>query len=357
MSATGAVGGGVLSDFDYGLPPELIAQHPPNKRGDSRLLHLPADGPAHHLHFRDLPDLLRAGDLLVMNDTRVIPARIRFEHRGRDAEILLLERAGNPDTWDALLRPAKRFVPGVRVQLRFGLWADVLQQEPGGERRLRFSPPGRLGQLLPQIGEMPLPPYIHERLDDPERYQTVVARDPGSAAAPTAGLHFTEEMLTTLTAAGLARTELTLSVGLDTFQPVRAADLDDHRMHSEAYTVSPRARAEIDACRARGGRLVAVGTTVARALEAAAVKRESGDPRPDAGRTDIFIRPGHAFREVDLLLTNFHLPKSTLLVLVSAFSGRERILAAYEDAVRRRYRFFSFGDAMLLEPAVSMRRG
>ena len=339
-----------LADFDYALPEDLVAQHPPARRGDSRLMHLSAAGAPRHLHFNDLPSLLRPGDLLVLNDTRVIPARIRFEHRGRDAELLLLEQAGNPDTWDVLARPGKRFAPGVRVQLRFGLWADVLRQEPGGERRVRFSPPGRLAQLLPEIGEMPLPPYIHEQLEDPERYQTVVAREPGSAAAPTAGLHFTEEMLAALAGAGVRRTEVTLAVGLDTFQPVREENLEEHRMHSEAYRVPAPARAEIEACRARGGRVVAVGTTVARTLEAAAQKREGGHPQADSGRTDIFIKPGHVFREVDVLITNFHLPRSTLLVMVSAFAGRERILAAYREAVEQRYRFFSFGDAMLLEP-------
>lgn len=343
-------GGARLDDFDYPLPTELVAQHPPGTRGDSRLMHLPTVGPPRHLRFDDLPSLLRAGDLLVVNDTRVIPARIRFRHQDREAEILLLEQAGNADTWDALVRPGKRALPGTRLQLRFGLWADVLRQEPGGERRLRFSPPGRLQHLLPEIGEMPLPPYIHETLEDPERYQTVFARDPGSAAAPTAGLHFTEAILARLAEQGVDRTEVTLSVGLDTFQPVRVEDLDEHRMHSEAYRVPAAARAAIEASRARGGRVVAVGTTVARTLEAAAARRAAGEPNPDQGRTDIFIRPGHRFREVDALLTNFHLPRSTLLVMVSAFSGRERILDAYREAVEQGYRFFSFGDAMLLEP-------
>jgi S-adenosylmethionine:tRNA ribosyltransferase-isomerase len=343
--------GSRVDDFDYPLPTELIAQHPPERRGDSRLMHLPPSGPPRHLQFDDLPGLLRPGDLLVLNDTRVIPARIRFDHRGRDAEVLLLEQRGDPDTWDALVRPGKRALPGTRLQVRNGLWADVLRQEPGGQRRLRFAPPGRLEQLLPDIGEMPLPPYIHERLEEPERYQTVFAREAGSAAAPTAGLHFTEAMLERLSAAGIEHAEVTLQVGLDTFQPVRVDDLDEHRMHSEAYRVPRAARTAIDAARARGGRVVAVGTTVARTLEAAAARRAEGEPGADAGRTDIFIRPGHRFREVDLLLTNFHLPKSTLLVMVSAFSGRERVLDAYREAVGRGYRFFSFGDAMLLEPA------
>ncbi|MGI8608108.1 MAG: tRNA preQ1(34) S-adenosylmethionine ribosyltransferase-isomerase QueA [Candidatus Dormibacteria bacterium] len=350
MSAEGP-SGGALTDYEYVLPIELIAQHPPAQRGDSRLMHLPAEGPARHLHFSDLPGLLRDGDLLVINDTRVIPARIRFQHHGRDAEILLLERLLGRDTWECLVRPAKRAAVGVRLQLRFGLWADVVGQELDGRRRLRFAPEGRLDQLLPEMGEMPLPPYIHQALADPERYQTVFAKEPGSAAAPTAGLHFTEALLATLADAGVRRTEVTLTVGLDTFQPIREEDLDRHRMHSEAYRIPPHARAEIDACRTRGGRVVAVGTTVARALEAAAARRAVGEPQPDWGRTDIFIRPGHVFAEVNMLLTNFHLPKSTLLVMISAFSGRERILSAYAEAVRERYRFFSFGDAMLLEPA------
>ncbi|GAC1578065.1 MAG: tRNA preQ1(34) S-adenosylmethionine ribosyltransferase-isomerase QueA [Candidatus Dormibacteria bacterium] len=340
-----------LSDYDFDLPPGLIAQHPPAQRGDSRLLHLPAEGAPRHLAFADLPRVLRRGDLLVMNDTRVMPARIRFQHHGREAEVLLLEEAGDADTWDCLFRPGRRAVPGVRFQLAFGLWADVLRQEEGGRRRLRFSPPGRLQQLLPTLGEMPLPPYIKERLEDPERYQTIFAREPGSAAAPTAGLHFTDALLAELEAAGVVRTEVTLKVGLDTFQPVRVEELGDHRMHSEAYRVPSQARAAIDACRARGGRVVAVGTTVARTLEAAAERRVAGERGADAGRTEIFIRPGHHFRDVDLLLTNFHLPRSTLLVMVSAFSGRERILAAYREAVGLEYRFFSFGDAMLLEPS------
>ena len=289
---------------------------------------------------------------MILNDTRVRPARIRFEHRGRDAEILLLEQSGGPDTWECLVRPARRAFPGVRLQVRPGLWADVIGQSSDGRRRLRFSPPGRLEQLLPEIGEVPLPPYIKERLEDPERYQTVVAREPGSAAAPTAGLHFTEEMLATLAASAVARTEVTLRVGLDTFQPVRTEHLDDHRMHSEAYVIPAVARAAIDCCRARGGRVVAVGTTVARALESAAARRAAGHESPDGGRTDIFIRPGHVFREVDLLITNFHLPRSTLLVMVSAFSGRARVLAAYREAVEMGYRFFSFGDVMLLEPQI-----
>lgn len=286
----------------------------------------------------------------MVNETRVLPARIRFRVGERDGEILLLQPADkDEDTWDCLVRPGRAAYPGARLQLRFSLWADVVEQSPGGGRVLRFSPPGRLKELLPEIGEAPLPPYIKAHLEDPERYQTVYARVPGSAAAPTAGLHFTDEMLSGLQAAGVEHAALTLRIGLDTFQPMRTEHLDSHRMHSEAYRIPRPTRAAITACRERGGRVVAVGTTAARALEAAAQRRAANDPGADAGDTDVFIRPGFEFREVDLLLTNFHLPRSTLLVMVSAFAGRERILAAYAEAIALRYRFYSFGDAMLLE--------
>jgi S-adenosylmethionine:tRNA ribosyltransferase-isomerase len=342
----------LLSAYEYELPPELIAQQPLERRGGSRLLHLPADGAPRHLLFSDLPEALRQGDLLVVNDTRVLPARIRFRIGEQDAEILLLHPTGkDSDTWECLVRPGRRAYPGARLQLQFALWADVLEKLTGGGRVLRFSPPGRLPAVLPEIGEAPLPPYIRERLDDPERYQTVYARVPGSAAAPTAGLHFDKAMLERLQAAGVERSALTLRIGLDTFQPLRNERLDQHRMHSEAYEIPASTRAAIDACRRRRGRVVAVGTTTARALEAAALKKVEGHPDPDVGSTDIFIRPGFNFREVDLLLTNFHLPRSTLLVMVSSLAGRERVMGAYQEAIQRRYRFYSFGDAMLVEPA------
>jgi S-adenosylmethionine:tRNA ribosyltransferase-isomerase len=342
----------LLSGYDYQLPTELIAQQPLERRQGSRLLHLPAVGAPRHLKFSDFPDLLRPGDLLVVNETRVLPARIRFEIGEQDAEILLLHLTGkDSDTWECLVRPGRSAHPGARLQLRFALWADVLEQLPGGGRVMRFSPPGRLLEVLPEIGETPLPPYITEPLDDPERYQTVYARVPGSAAAPTAGLHFDEAMLERLQAAGVERAALTLRIGLDTFQPLRSERLDQHRMHSEAYEIPRDTRAAVDACRRRGGRVVAVGTTTARALEAAALKKAAADPSPDKGSTDVFIRPGFQFREVDLLLTNFHLPKSTLLVMVSALAGRERVIGAYQEAIHRRYRFYSFGDAMLVDPA------
>jgi S-adenosylmethionine:tRNA ribosyltransferase-isomerase len=333
-----------------------VAQHPLERRDDSRLMYLPAGGGTRDLTFRDLPGLLKPGDLLVVNETRVLPARIRFNIGDRDAEVLLLHPTGkDQDTWECLVRPGRAAYPGARLQLRFSLWADVLQQSPGGSRVLRFSPPGRLASLLDEIGEAPLPPYIKEPLGNPERYQTVYARVPGSAAAPTAGLHFTDSVLQDLDARGIARAALTLRIGLDTFQPLRAERLDDHRMHSEAYRIPRPTRAALEACRERGGRVVAAGTTTARALEAAALKRASGDASPDAGDTAIFIRPGFRFREVDLLLTNFHLPRSTLLVMVSAFAGRERVLSAYQHAIDTGYRFYSFGDAMLLAPAVDSR--
>jgi S-adenosylmethionine:tRNA ribosyltransferase-isomerase len=349
-------GSGLLSAYDYELPQEQVAQHPLERRDDSRLMYLPAGGGTRDLTFRDLPGLLKPGDLLVVNETRVLPARIRFNIGDREAEVLLLHPTGkDQDTWECLVRPGRAAYPGARLQLRFSLWADVLQQSPGGSRVLRFSPPGRLASLLAEIGEAPLPPYIKEPLGNPERYQTVYARVPGSVAAPTAGLHFTDSVLGDLDARGIARAALTLRIGLDTFQPLRAERLDDHRMHSEAYRIPRPTRAALEACRERGGRVVAAGTTTARALEAAALKRASGDASPDAGDTAIFIRPGFRFREVDLLLTNFHLPRSTLLVMVSAFAGRERVLSAYQHAIDTGYRFYSFGDAMLLAPALGSR--
>jgi len=305
---------------------------------------MPAAGPLRHLHFDQLPSLLRRGDLLVLNDTRVIPARIRVDFAGSSGEILLLEPNQKAEVWECLVRPGRRFPKGALITLGRGVAAAVVQELPGGRRLLEFQPAGRLAAVLPTLGATPLPPYIHEHLDDPERYQTVYARVPGSAAAPTAGLHFTPEMFDRLTDEGVVITHLTLRIGLDTFQPLREEKLDEHRMHSEWYSVPAATMAHIDRCRARGGRVVAVGTTTARALETAALPQASLE-----GRTDLFIRPGHQFRVVDMLLTNFHLPKSSLLVMVSAFAGRERVLTAYQEAIKQRYRFYSFGDAMLLE--------
>jgi S-adenosylmethionine:tRNA ribosyltransferase-isomerase len=334
----------LLSDYDYDLPPRLIAQHPLGDRTASRLLHLQAGGRPAHLNFTDLPRLLRPGDLLVVNETRVIPARLLFDLEGAPAEVLLLHPL-EPDRWEALVRPGRRLRRGATAEIRAGLRVVVEDELPQGRRMLRFEPPGKLAEVHEVIGVTPLPPYIHEPLEDPERYQTVYARVPGSAAAPTAGLHFSQDSLDQLRAGGVVVAPLTLRIGLDTFRPVRVEDLDHHQMHSEKFAIPAGTVVAVEACRAAGGRVVAVGTTVARALETWA-----HDGRTE-GDTDLFIRPGFDFQAVDLLLTNFHLPRSTLLVLVSAFAGRERVLAAYREAVAREYRFFSFGDAMLLERA------
>jgi S-adenosylmethionine:tRNA ribosyltransferase-isomerase len=341
-----------LEDFDYPLPDELVAQEPVTPRDASRLLVTPRDGPFVHLRFADLPSRLRAGDLLVLNDTRVIPARLvgRKESGGR-CELLLLEPLdASRATWRAIGQSSKPLRHGAR--LAFGaLVAQVLAAEGEGFFRVRFDREGgALDRALEAEGRVPLPPYIRRAPApaDRERYQTVVARAPGSSAAPTAGLHFTPELLARVLAQGVATAFVTLHVGPGTFLPVRGGDLAAHRMHEERYEV-PAATAEaFAACRARGGRVVAVGTTVVRALESA-LDRDAGRLRVGGARTDVFIRPGHAVGAVDALVTNLHLPRSTLLVLVCAFRGRERVLAAYAAAVAERYRFFSYGDAMLFE--------
>lgn len=278
----------------------------------------------------------------MVNDTRVVPARLPLRVGDRDGELLLLEERRGPDIWEVLARPGRRLREGARVDLGGGVSASVLEELPGGGRIVRFSPAGRLPGLLATSGRVPLPPYIHRELRDSERYQTVFARQPGSAAAPTAGLHLTRGMLTRLRRDGVATARVTLRIGLDTFQPLREENLSAHRMHSEWFRVPRATAAAIAACRARGGRVVAVGTTTARALEAS-----GGEPMED--RTALFIRPGYSWRVVDVLVTNFHLPRSSLLVMVSAFAGRERVLRAYRAAVGEGYRFYSFGDAMLLE--------
>jgi S-adenosylmethionine:tRNA ribosyltransferase-isomerase len=334
-------------DFDYDLPEESIAQEPA-PRGESRLLVLDAEGPDRHRRVRDLPRLLRAGDLLVLNDTRVIPARLfglREGGGGGKMEILLLEKTGERE-WEALVRPGRRARPG--TVLRFAeLTAEVTGK--GEDRyRLRFSEP--VEPHLERLGHIPLPPYIRrpDREDDRERYQTVYARNPGAVAAPTAGLHFTEAILEEAAAAGIGIARVTLHVGIGTFKPVSAERLEDHRMDRERYEVSEETAEALRRTRESGGRVVAVGTTVVRTLESAAVAG-GGELRPGAGSTELFITPGFRFQTVDVLLTNFHLPRSTLLMLVSAFAGRERVLAAYEEAVRAGYRFYSYGDAMLVE--------
>jgi S-adenosylmethionine:tRNA ribosyltransferase-isomerase len=346
----------LTSDFDYELPSDRIAQHPA-PRGESRLLVLDREGPDRHRHVRDLPELLRSGDLLVLNNTKVIPARL-FGRRffegagGGQIEILLTARAGDRD-WDALLKPGKRAKVGTMIVLDETLTAEVLEKEETGRHRLRFSEP--IEPHLERLGHMPLPPYIQraDQAEDRDRYQTVWAKTPGAIAAPTAGLHFTQEILDLLTAAGIGRAEVTLHVGLGTFKPVTAEKVEDHRMDTERWEV-PEATAEA-ICRTReaGGRVVAIGTTVVRTLESAALAG-GGQVRAGSGATELFITPGFRFQVVDVLLTNFHLPKSTLLMLVSAFAGRrERVMDGYAEAIREGYRFYSYGDAMLVERVIS----
>jgi S-adenosylmethionine:tRNA ribosyltransferase-isomerase len=341
-----------LSDFDYDLPEALVAQEPVTPRDASRLLVLPREGPAEHRRFAELEELLAPGDLLVFNDTKVIPARLvgRKESGGK-VELLLCEplEGGLGARWRALGQASKPIRAGSVVTFD-GLTARIEAIEGEGFYVVRLDREGAaLEAALSRAGRTPLPPYIHREPDprDRERYQTIWAREPGSAAAPTAGLHFTESLLARLAARGIGRTAVTLHVGPGTFLPVRGESLEGHRMHPERYEVPPAAAREIAACRARGGRVVAVGTTTVRTLESAA---EGGRVSPGTGRTALFIRPGHRFAAVDAMITNFHLPRSTLLVLVCAFGGTDRVLAAYREAVQRRYRFFSYGDAMLLVP-------
>ena len=341
-------------DFDYELPPERIAQRPA-PRGESRLLVLDAEGPARHRRMRDLPELVGPGDLLVVNDTRVIPARL-FARRmpgGGRVELLLVDKVGERE-WDALAKPGRRARPGTPLDLGGGLTAVTAARPAEGDGRLRvvFSEP--VEPHLDRLGHVPLPPYI-KRADeaaDRERYQTVYARSPGAIAAPTAGLHFDEELLAAVEARGTAIAPLTLHVGIGTFKPVTAALVHEHRMEAERYEIPEAAAEAIARTRAAGGREVAVGTTVVRALEAAA--RDDGTVPAGPGRTDLFITPGHRFRVVDALLTNFHLPRSTLLMLVCAFAGRERVLAAYREAIAEGYRFYSYGDAMFADVSRSL---
>jgi S-adenosylmethionine:tRNA ribosyltransferase-isomerase len=341
-----------LSDYDYDLPEALVAQEPVTPRDASRLLVSLPEGPPRHRVFTDLEELLAPGDLLVFNDTKVIPARlVGRKETGGKAELLLCEplEGGLGRRWRAMGQASKPIRAGSVVAFE-GLTARVEAVEGEGFYVVLLDREGAdLEAALARAGRIPLPPYIRRDPDlrDRERYQTVWARAPGSAAAPTAGLHFTEPLLARLAARGVRRAAVTLHVGPGTFLPVRGDSLEAHRMHAERYEVPPEAAAEIAACRARGGRVVAVGTTTVRTLESAL----DGDRvAAGAGRTALFIRPGHRFRAVDALVTNFHLPRSTLLVLVCAFGGRERVLSAYRAAVERRYRFFSYGDAMLILP-------
>ncbi|MBQ8952734.1 MAG: tRNA preQ1(34) S-adenosylmethionine ribosyltransferase-isomerase QueA [Clostridia bacterium] len=337
------------SDFMYDLPEERIAQTPVEPRDHSRLMVVDrATGAIEHRHFYDITDYLRPGDALVINETRVIPARLIGERSGGGVcELLLLKQLG-PKTWETLARPGRRLRPGAEVRFGGGrLTARILSETDAGGRVVEFTCEGSFEAALDELGEMPLPPYIHEKLEDRERYQTVYARQDGSAAAPTAGLHFTPQLLDKIRAMGVEIIPILLHVGLGTFRPVKAEDIDDHVMHSEFYEVTEEAAARLNAVRARGGRIIAVGTTSVRTLESAAAAR--GHVEPGSGWTNIFIKPGYEYKMVDCLITNFHLPGSTLIMLVSAFMGRERTLAAYELAVRENYRFFSFGDAMFIK--------
>ena len=337
------------SDFNFDLPPELIAQTPLERRDASRLLTLDKrTGETRHLHFYDLPKLLRPGDCLVLNDSRVLPARL-IGHRepgGGAVEIVLLIDRGEK-VWECLVRPGRKVKPGVRLSFGDGaLTAEVLEVKEGGNRLIRFEYEGIFLELLERLGKMPLPPYIKEELQDAERYQTVYSREVGSAAAPTAGLHFTQELLEQIASMGVKVCYVTLHVGLGTFRPVKAEDIIDHEMHSEFCMISAQTAETINQTKREGGRVICVGTTSCRTLESWAA--EDGTLKECSGWTNIFIYPGYKFKVLDCLVTNFHLPESTLIMLVSALAGREHVLAAYEEAVRERYRFFSFGDAMFI---------
>ncbi len=337
------------SDFDFELPKELIAQTPLERRDASRLLVLERDsGAMQHRHFYELPEFLRPGDCLELNDSRVLPARLigRREPGGGVCELLLLTDRGG-DVWECLVRPGKKLRPGARVTFGDGaLRAEIEAEVAGGNRLVRFFYEGIFLEVLEQLGEMPLPPYIREKLSDRERYQTVYCRDPGSAAAPTAGLHFTQELLGRIQDMGVQLCYVTLHVGLGTFRPVKEDDILDHEMHSEFCIVPEETARCVTETRRAGGRIIAVGTTSCRTLESFAA--EDGTLRPGSGWTNIFIYPGYRFKCIDALITNFHLPESTLIMLVSALAGRENILSAYRTAVAERYRFFSFGDAMMI---------
>ncbi len=337
------------SDFFYDLPKELIAQDPLVDRSASRLLYVDkkTGGFAHHT-FRELPDFLKPGDCLVLNDTKVLPARLygRRADTGAVIEILLLKRE-EKDVWETLVKPGKKARPGAEILFGDGfLTGKVLGIGEEGTRRIQFSYQGIFEEILDQLGEMPLPPYITHKLTDKNRYQTVYARQEGSAAAPTAGLHFTKEILQQVEEKGVKIAHVTLHVGLGTFRPVKVEDVQTHQMHAEFYQVEPEQARLINETRKNHGRVIAVGTTSCRTLESVAQK--DGGIKAGSGWTDIFIYPGYQFLAIDGLITNFHLPESTLLMLVSALAGREEILAAYEEAIRERYRFFSFGDAMLI---------
>ncbi|AGL01243.1 tRNA preQ1(34) S-adenosylmethionine ribosyltransferase-isomerase QueA [Desulfoscipio gibsoniae] len=337
-----------VADFDYYLPDELIAQEPAPVRDESRLMVLHKNGgePEHRL-FKDIVEYLEPRDLLVVNDTKVIPARLwgKKEGTGTTIEVLLLTRR-DEHTWETLVRPGRRVPPGTNIIFGDAMTGTVMAVVDEGCRLIKFHHQGVFEELLDRLGVMPLPPYIKKQPADPGRYQTVYARDPGSAAAPTAGLHFTPELLQKIREKGISIVPVLLHVGLGTFRPVKVDEVTSHQMHAEYYSVPEETARVINETKARGGRVIAVGTTTTRCLETAA--RDDGNVNSGAGWTEIFIYPGYNFKAIDGLVTNFHLPRSTLLMMVSALVDRERLLDAYARAVRMRYRFFSFGDAMLI---------
>ncbi|UYY07717.1 tRNA preQ1(34) S-adenosylmethionine ribosyltransferase-isomerase QueA [Enterococcus faecalis] len=338
-------------DFDFDLPEELIAQTPLKDRASSRLLVVNKEtGDMEDKHFHDILDELQPGDALVMNNTRVLPARLYGEkpETGGHLEVLLLTNTEG-DTWETLIKPAKRAKVGTEIQFGDGRLKAVVKEElEHGGRIIEFKYDGIFLEILESLGEMPLPPYIKERLDDPDRYQTVYAEENGSAAAPTAGLHFTKELLEEIKAKGVHLVYLTLHVGLGTFRPVSVDNIEEHHMHSEFYRLTEEAAKQLNEVRQAGGRIVAVGTTSIRTLETIGTKF-NGEIQADSGWTDIFITPGYQFKVVEAFSTNFHLPKSTLVMLVSAFAGKDLTLVAYQHAIEEKYRFFSFGDAMFIK--------
>jgi len=355
------------SDFHFDLPEELIAQTPIERREQSRLLCIDrSSGELEHRHFFELPDLLREGDCLVLNDSRVMPARLLGKREtGGAAEIVLLQEAPDPAgtdaptppsiQWECLVRPGKKIRVGTKLTFGDGeLTATVTGETDGGNRRIRFdcapgsgaTTGGEFSEMLERLGKMPLPPYIHEELKDNERYQTVYSRATGSAAAPTAGLHFTQGLLDEISARGVNISYVTLHVGLGTFRPVKAKQIENHKMHAEYFIIPEETATAVNAAKANNKRVIAVGTTSCRTLESCA--DGAGRVSPFSGFTEIFIYPGYKFKCIDSLITNFHLPESTLIMLVSALAGRENILAAYNEAIKKRYRFFSFGDAMMI---------
>lgn len=340
----------LLADFDYELPKELIAQHPPPQRGQSRLLVIPkAGGPLQHRMFTDLPEYLEPGDCLVLNDTKVIPARLIGQRvTGGRVELLLLRQISDRE-WEALAKPARRLRLHERLIFGEELIAEIVAVGSEGRRIVRLDYEGDFWAVLERVGQMPLPPYIRRKKPeqlDRERYQTVYASVPGAVAAPTAGLHFTPKLIQEIERKGVKIARLTLHVGLGTFRPIQTENIEKHHMHAEYYSVSANAAAIINETRAQQGRIVAVGTTVVRTLET--VVDAQGQIRPGFGMTDLYITPGFVFRATDALITNFHLPRSSLLVLVAAFVGRERILEAYQEAIQKGYRFYSYGDATLI---------